>query len=335
MAQSTRVVRTQSFLRWYESSYAAHEAAARQLQEFLVTALDTASISAHLVYARVKTLDSVRGKLLHKRYSNPRKQLTDTLGARIILHHGHEVDRVATLLRGTLTIREGDSSDKRLSLGLREFGYRSYHLVGQLPPALARRRELSALSDMVFEVQIRSILEHVWAEIEHSVVYKSGADLPSDLKRRFASLAAILEVLEREFAATAVATDGLVDEAKTRLSRAGEHRLDVPALLAAMEMARPDGAPLRPSAPSHPGVAPAMQQRLRLALAEVGITTVRELNAALSDRGFARQVRRYALLSGVGEGEASHLAILALLLQSKAPDLFEVCLLYTSPSPRD
>jgi hypothetical protein len=67
-----------------------------------------------------------------------------------------------------------------------------------------------------------------------------------------------------------------------------------------------------------------MQQRLRLALAEVGITTVRELNAALSDRGFARQVRRYALLSGVGEGEASHLAILALLLQSKAPDLFEV-----------
>src|SRR5439155_15054560 len=114
-----------------------------------------------MVTARAKTVDSVRGKLLRKRYKRPLSQLTDRIGARIIVYHSHEVDHVAATLRKALVVRERSSSDKRLALGLREFGYRSYHLVASLPPAAAASPSFSALRKQVFEVQIRSLLEHI------------------------------------------------------------------------------------------------------------------------------------------------------------------------------
>jgi ppGpp synthetase/RelA/SpoT-type nucleotidyltranferase len=50
-----------------------------------------------------------------------------------------------------------------------------------------------------FEIQVRSILEHAWAEIEHEVVYKSGMEFPGQFKRRFAAIAGLLEMIDKDF----------------------------------------------------------------------------------------------------------------------------------------
>jgi uncharacterized protein YeeX (DUF496 family) len=50
-----------------------------------------------------------------------------------------------------------------------------------------------------FEVQIRSILQHSWAEIEHDIGYKGKFSIPDIAKRRFSRIAALLETADLEF----------------------------------------------------------------------------------------------------------------------------------------
>jgi hypothetical protein len=54
---------------------------------------------------------------------------------------------------------------------------------------------------LVAEVQVRTILQHAWAEIEHDIQYKAVATLPSQVSRRFSALAGLIEIADREFQA--------------------------------------------------------------------------------------------------------------------------------------
>ena len=62
---------------------------------------------------------------------------------------------------------------------------------GEVPDAL--------FDKMKCEIQVRTILQHAWAEIEHDIVYKSPGEIPFRVRRRFACLAGLLEIADREF----------------------------------------------------------------------------------------------------------------------------------------
>ncbi len=314
------------FLEWYTQTQGDNQAAASALEKYVERLLSDHNRRAVVIAARAKTLDSVREKLLRKRYKRPRSRLTDRLGVRIILYHAREVDDVATLLRSRLQIRETDSSDKRLALGLREFGYRSYHLVGSLPKAVTAAPELGILRSQKFEVQIRSLLDHVWAEIEHDVVYKSGANWPPEIKRRFASIAGVLELLEHEFDQLEVAAGGLIDGAKDSLLKKMDIRqsLDVPTMCALLEIEYPSGLSFRQAAATGSPFPPGIQQLLHLALGHARISTVGALQRGLKSQRLQRSVRRYADVEGIPAVEVSHLALLALLVGVRTPVAFRV-----------
>ncbi|RZL61199.1 MAG: hypothetical protein EOP81_17870 [Variovorax sp.] len=326
MPQGLTPAKARAFLQGYDASRPQLQEAASQLQAYLTSVVSDGNIAPHMVSVRVKETDSVRGKLLRKDYSDPASELTDMIGARIILYHAAEVDHVASLLRPRLKIRERDSADKRLALGLREFGYRSYHLIGQIPRRLQTRQDLKTVGNLVFEIQVRSILEHVWAEIEHSVVYKSGADLPSELKRRFASLAAVLEMLEHEFSGVAEATEKLIDQAKDRLTTRPLVRqmLDAPTLLAMLEIEFPHALSFRAATRSSSAFPPAIEQRFLLALQRIRIRDSTAFLALIRTREFVASAKRYASSSGISVLEVSHLAVLAIALGLKSPDVLRV-----------
>jgi len=178
----------------------------------------------------------------------------------------------------------------------------------------------------VFEVQIRSLLEHAWAEIEHGVVYKSGAQLPPDLRRRFASLAGVLELLEHDFGAVRSETDGLVAAvvAEVREALSARLPLDVPRMLAVLELKYPNGLSFREARRTGEAFPPGIEQRLCLALQRTGIRSTATLFRALSARDIRTPLRRYAEGEALTLKELSHLAVLAVLLGSRNPTLFRV-----------
>jgi hypothetical protein len=71
----------------------------------------------------------------------------------------------------------------------------------------------------VAEVQVRTILQHAWAEIEHDIQYKSTIAIPEEIRRRFMALAGMLEVADREFQAIQGADKEIAETARQMVDR--------------------------------------------------------------------------------------------------------------------
>ena len=46
------------------------------------------------------------------------------------------------------------------------------------------------------EIQIRTVMQHAWAEIEHDLGYKSKEDIPDKYRRQFSILAGLIELAD-------------------------------------------------------------------------------------------------------------------------------------------
>jgi hypothetical protein len=70
------------------------------------------------------------------------------------------------------------------------------HYIIQVNP---KSKRLAKYATLKAEIQIRSILQHTWAEIEHDLGYKNNFGVPREVKRNFFRLAGILELADKEF----------------------------------------------------------------------------------------------------------------------------------------
>jgi putative GTP pyrophosphokinase len=160
--------------------------------------LYSVNIKTHSIAGRTKSVDSLRGKLHRgKRIYHNVSEITDLSGVRITTYFANDVDRIFERLRPHYEIDLENSIDKRLALDPDRFGYVSLHFVVRIKRTSSFfNQEFSGLQ---CEVQIRSVLQHAWAEIEHDLGYKNTNAIPKDLRRRFSRIAALLEVCDVEF----------------------------------------------------------------------------------------------------------------------------------------
>ncbi len=132
------------------------------------------------------------------KYPEPLKQITDLAGVRIIAYFPKTVTEINSLIDDEFEIVE--QSDKGQELIEEErFGYQSVHYLVRLKPERARLAEYERFAKAVAEVQVRTILQHAWAEIEHDIQYKSSTTIPKEIRRRFMVLAGVLELADKEF----------------------------------------------------------------------------------------------------------------------------------------
>jgi putative GTP pyrophosphokinase len=171
------------------------------LQSLLPELLKADGIRFHKIESRVKSRQSLEEKLTRpeKNYATL-NDVTDVCGLRIITHFDSEVADIATVLEREFDIDKINSTDKRIYTDPNRFGYVSLHYVISLAGPRLKLTECKAWADCKAEVQIRTILQHAWAEIEHDLGFKSPVAVPLEVKRRFARLAAILETADNEFA---------------------------------------------------------------------------------------------------------------------------------------
>lgn len=182
---------------WYENNIKKYADLAETVATALKNSLNGAGISYVDVPYRHKEKSSFLKKLTNRNYKPA--DMTDLAGIRIITLVESDVERVSQLIEKMFNIHEQDSINKSASLGHDKVGYRSVHFVCDIGESRSTLHEFIAFKDLCFEIQVRTALEHAWAEIEHDRGYKLGGELPSHLKRRFALLSGLLESADLEF----------------------------------------------------------------------------------------------------------------------------------------
>jgi ppGpp synthetase/RelA/SpoT-type nucleotidyltranferase len=305
------------YLARYEVESDDRVEAAGEAGRAIEVALSNLPIPLHVVRPRAKSIDSMRVKL---RSRPPRGKLYDAVGVRVITYYADHVDVVVDRLKSQLTVDVARSSDRRMRLEPREFGYRSVHLIVQLTDRSLGVRPYELLRDQWFEIQVRSILEHAWAEIDHQLRYKSRVAFDKDSTRDFAAIAGSLEILEKEFSQLRTAEGTLIQGHATEYNagRGWKERLDTARMLAVLRVVRPDG--LRwPVGRLESGIH--LDASCLTALAAAECTNGAELRRTLLGARFGRAVAAYARLKSVPQEEVSDLAALVFAIGVRDRDV--------------
>ena len=156
-------------------------------------------INFHKIESRIKEPTKLDEKIIRKNDKyNELNDITDLVGLRVITFFEDEVDNVAKIIKTEFVIDPENSIDKR-KLDSDRFGYMSLHYVVSLTEERKGLTEYRRFKDIKIEIQIRSILQHAWAEIEHDIGYKGELTIPVVLKRNFYRVAALLETADIEF----------------------------------------------------------------------------------------------------------------------------------------
>jgi ppGpp synthetase/RelA/SpoT-type nucleotidyltranferase len=316
--------KAQLFLERYTKQHDTFVEAANELQAFVAETVADLPSPIHTTSARAKRPSSLRSKCRRKGYLNPAVQVTDLLAVRVIVYFKDHVDIVAARLRSKLQISEAKSRDTRRDLAENEFGYRSLHLIARLLSLEAAKRP--ALARRWFEIQVRSILDHAWSEIEHETIYKSGIRYSSDVRRRFKAVAASLEVLEDAFAGLTSERDRLIDQYRDEYGtdRGLDQRFDVARLQAFLEFARPHGLSWRLAERQGMPFAHGSSTAALEALEGANLATARRLSTIFKSKEFRNTVVKFAAIEGIAPEVASHLAVVVLAVAIKKPAMLRL-----------
>jgi ppGpp synthetase/RelA/SpoT-type nucleotidyltranferase len=152
------------------------------------------------------------------KYPYPLKQVTDLAGIRVIAHFPNTLREIDELLIAEFEVVERSDKGEEL-IEEERFGYSSIHYLVRLNPERSALAEYERFQSAIAEVQVRTILQHAWAEIEHDIQYKSALAIPTEIRRRFMSLAGLLEIADREFQAIQDTDRQQTSEARNLVTR--------------------------------------------------------------------------------------------------------------------
>ena len=122
-------------------------------------------------------------------YMSPLTDIEDQIAGRVIVLFDDDVESAVATLKEVFAVPL--ESGQREPAVDAEFGYESYHEIYRIPhwafPAgWAERDDLPS----AFELQVRTLFQHAYAEPQHDVAYKPTTPLTRDEKRELAWIAA-------------------------------------------------------------------------------------------------------------------------------------------------
>ena len=153
------------------------------------------------VKTRLKTPASIAGKL--RRQGKPLSidsimgNLNDVAGVRVICPYISDIYAVRNMLvaQSDVTLLQ----EKDYIRNPKPNGYRSLHLVVQVPVYLSESRQAVRV-----EIQIRTIAMDFWASLEHELHYKLSEEIPDGVAEELAQCAGIIAETDRRMEAIAV-----------------------------------------------------------------------------------------------------------------------------------
>lgn len=159
----------QELLEEYRSKKNLYERYCQAIGNMLSNLLEDRGYKHHLQW-RVKEAESLRRKVERKqRAGMPPLALgdvDDVAGVRVILYLDGERRRFVREIRQELSGRIRIKNKKKAS------GYEATHLIVALGEKRLGLSEYRKFAGLKCEIQVTSILNHAWSEIEHDIFYK-------------------------------------------------------------------------------------------------------------------------------------------------------------------
>jgi putative GTP pyrophosphokinase len=211
----------------YQERRALYEGFADRLKTLLEGLVAAEGIDVVQVDARAKNVESFVGKLAKKpgKYTDPFTEMHDLAGVRVIAYYLSDVARIDALIEREFAVDEGNSWKREERTDPDRFGYASDHYVVSCSSPRADLTEWQTYSNLRAEIQVRTVLQHAWADIDHKLEYKRATDIPSELRRQLSRVSALLEVADEQFEAARSAS-GLLEANYESRAKVGD--LDLP-----------------------------------------------------------------------------------------------------------
>ena len=188
------------YIEWYTEKESFFDKLAQKIKMDLEQILDAKKIHPHNIDARAKEISDFKEKLQSGFSYNP-KNMQDLAGIRVICYVKSDVDKVCEVIenKDNFEIDYNRSSNRAKILGEDKMGYSSVHYVAKLSKSRTQHEENKQYENIFFEIQVKTILQHAWAEIQHDEMYKRRVNLEPEQKRRFYLVSSLLESADNEF----------------------------------------------------------------------------------------------------------------------------------------
>ncbi len=195
--------------RWYERQIDRYGKALFQMQREIWHTCSRYGLQPTIKY-RVKSFESLYSKLIRRRYAEQSQHdraeagagaeshhlPTDVIGMRLVCPFIEDIRHCEHMINREYTVVEREQKGAQYSF--HEFGYESIHYLVTIPQHLVESFDLD--SRLVCEIQLRTILQDAWAEVEHELVYKTDfTPFDEPLRRKLAALNANLSLADIVF----------------------------------------------------------------------------------------------------------------------------------------
>ncbi|WP_394910616.1 GTP pyrophosphokinase family protein [uncultured Robinsoniella sp.] len=206
------------FISQYEKDKPMYELWGHIIQDYICTQLKTKKIEPlalfkiYPIVPRLKLTNSLVYKAFYhpnKKYSDPYTEITDKVGIRFVVLTVDDINIVKDIIESNNEwkfSKDRDFEEEKLQKP-ELFEYQSVHYIVRNKVAI-QDGNITILQNTPCEVQIRTLLQHAYAELSHDIIYKSKEKILPKMKRDFAKSMALIET-----------TDGVFKEVKKMVDR--------------------------------------------------------------------------------------------------------------------
>jgi len=187
-------MKTQELLRQYREKQDSFLSLGRAAKAILSNNLKKQNIKYENLYGRIKIFNSFLEKAQDKKMSEPFREMTDIVGLRVICLFQGDVNKVRKVIHETFQVVK---EDDKVTIARKDiFNYTTTHFDVRL-----LNFPDDELSQMVFEIQVRTICQHAWCSVSH-LFYKGEKSIESideNIERDFYAINGLFYVADTHF----------------------------------------------------------------------------------------------------------------------------------------